>query len=192
MLSPIRIARDSCAELRLDILGGGPDAHAVAKPTDPAQLERHGTEMAGLLVGARGTAGLAGVAPAATVLPIRVAGWQPDEHGGDADEAVQQRDQFRHPGHLDAQRLPDADHGTDHHGDHEESDAGGGDAAGGQADGRGERDHHAADAEPDAALGRLVVGEAGEAEDEQQRSNDVGGLCSGSGGQCSQPPIRSE
>ncbi|HEY8773660.1 MAG TPA: S8 family serine peptidase [Gaiellaceae bacterium] len=65
-----------------DILGGGPDAHAVAKPRDPTQLERHGTEMAGLLVGARGTAGLAGVAPAATVLPIRVAGWQPDDRGG--------------------------------------------------------------------------------------------------------------
>ena len=65
-----------------DVLGGGADARAVAKPTDPAQLERHGTEMAGLLVGASGTAGLAGVAPAATVLPIRVAGWQPDERGG--------------------------------------------------------------------------------------------------------------
>jgi subtilisin family serine protease len=65
-----------------DIVGGSADAHAVAKPTDPAQLERHGTEMAGLLVGASGTAGLAGVAPAATVLPIRIAGWQPDEHGG--------------------------------------------------------------------------------------------------------------
>jgi minor extracellular serine protease Vpr len=65
-----------------DIVGGGVDAHALAKPTDPAQLERHGTEMAGLLVGAGGTAGLAGVAPAATVLPIRVAGWQTDEHGG--------------------------------------------------------------------------------------------------------------
>ena len=34
--------------------------------------------MAGLLVGAGGPAGLRGVAPAATVLPIRVAGWQPD------------------------------------------------------------------------------------------------------------------
>jgi subtilisin family serine protease len=65
-----------------DVIGGGADARAVAKPTDPAQTERHGTEMAGLLVGASGAAGLAGVAPAATVLPIRVAGWQPDEHGG--------------------------------------------------------------------------------------------------------------
>ena len=55
---------------------------AQAKPTDPSQLERHGTEMAGLLVGAGGPGGLAGVAPAATVLPIRVAGWQPDSRGG--------------------------------------------------------------------------------------------------------------
>ncbi len=65
-----------------DIVGGTADARAQAKPTDPAQLERHGTEMAGLLVGSGGVAGLAGVAPAATVLPIRVAGWQTDEHGG--------------------------------------------------------------------------------------------------------------
>ena len=39
-------------------------AQAQAKPTDPAQLEAHGTEMAGLLVGAGGPGGLAGVAPA--------------------------------------------------------------------------------------------------------------------------------
>ena len=37
--------------------------------------------MAGLLVGAGGPGGLAGVAPGATVLPIRVAGWQPDALG---------------------------------------------------------------------------------------------------------------
>jgi len=58
----------------IDVVGDGADAHARAKPTDPAQLERHGTEMAGLLAG--------GVAPGATVLPIRVAGWQADQ-GGD-------------------------------------------------------------------------------------------------------------
>ena len=34
--------------------------------------------MAGLLVGAGGPGGLQGVAPGASVLPIRVAGWQPD------------------------------------------------------------------------------------------------------------------
>ena len=37
--------------------------------------------MAGLLVGAGGPAGLAGVATGASVLPIRVAGWQPDSLG---------------------------------------------------------------------------------------------------------------
>src|SRR4051794_16077127 len=57
----------------IDILGDGADAHAHPKPTDPGQLERHGTEIAGLL---------GGVAPGATVLPIRVAGWQADQ-GGD-------------------------------------------------------------------------------------------------------------
>ena len=43
--------------------------------------ERHGTELAGLLVGARGPQGIHGVAPGATVLPIRVAGSQPDSSG---------------------------------------------------------------------------------------------------------------
>ena len=47
------------------------------EPARPAQLERHGTELAGILVGAGGPAGLHGVAPGATILPIRVAGWQP-------------------------------------------------------------------------------------------------------------------
>jgi subtilisin family serine protease len=63
----------------VDVVGDSADARARAKPTDPAQLERHGTEMAGLLVGA-GSAG-GGVAPGATVLPIRVAGWQADQRG---------------------------------------------------------------------------------------------------------------
>ena len=66
----------------VDVVGGATDAAAQAKPTDPAAVEAHGTEMAGLLVGAGGPGGLAGVAPAATVFPIRVAGWQPDARGG--------------------------------------------------------------------------------------------------------------
>ena len=37
--------------------------------------------MAGLLVGSGGPDGLQGVAPGATVFPIRVAGWQPDAEG---------------------------------------------------------------------------------------------------------------
>jgi hypothetical protein len=57
-------------------------AAAATKPDDATRVERHGTEMAGLLVGAGGPQGLAGVATGASVLPIRVAGWQGDVSGG--------------------------------------------------------------------------------------------------------------
>src|SRR6185295_9324430 len=56
-------------------------ADAQANPQQPSQLERHGTQLAGLLVGAGGPDGVQGVAPEATILPIRVAGWQPDAEG---------------------------------------------------------------------------------------------------------------
>src|SRR5918994_7944936 len=61
-----------------------PDARALARPhpNDPMRLERHGTQMAGLLVGGGGPGGARGVAPGATLLPIRVAGWQPNAEGG--------------------------------------------------------------------------------------------------------------
>jgi len=65
----------------VDIIGGDAGALAAARPDDPSQLERHGTQMAGLLVGAGGPGGLAGVATGASVLPLRVAGWQPDALG---------------------------------------------------------------------------------------------------------------
>jgi hypothetical protein len=65
-----------------DILTGAFSADAATKPDDATRIERHGTEMAGLLVGAGGPEGLAGVATGATVLPIRVAGWQQDVAGG--------------------------------------------------------------------------------------------------------------
>jgi subtilisin family serine protease len=65
-------------ERGIDIVGGEADAHAAPNPDEPAELERHGTELAGLLVGSGGPGALAGVAPGATVLPIRVAGWQRD------------------------------------------------------------------------------------------------------------------
>ena len=57
---------------------------AAQRPTRTARagVERHGTELAGILVGAGGPAGCSGVAPGATVLPIRVAGWQPAAAGG--------------------------------------------------------------------------------------------------------------
>jgi len=60
----------------IDIVDHGEDATAHANPQDPSQIERHGTELAGILVGAGGPGGLHGVAPGATVLPIRIAGWQ--------------------------------------------------------------------------------------------------------------------
>jgi minor extracellular serine protease Vpr len=62
----------------IDIVGGDAAAVAVPHPDEPAELERHGTEMAGLLVGSAGPGALAGVAPGASLLPIRVAGWQRD------------------------------------------------------------------------------------------------------------------
>ena len=62
----------------IDIVGGDPGARAAPRPDDPTQLEQHGTEMAGLLVGGGGPSGLSGVATGASVLPIRVAGWQPN------------------------------------------------------------------------------------------------------------------
>jgi subtilisin family serine protease len=65
----------------IDIIGGDAGALPATKPGAPTQLERHGTEMAGLLVGAGGPGGLQGVATGASILPIRVAGWQGDAHG---------------------------------------------------------------------------------------------------------------
>jgi len=62
----------------VDIVGGDAGALAAPEPDQPAVLERHGTEMAGLIVGSGGPGALAGVAPGATLLPIRVAGWQRD------------------------------------------------------------------------------------------------------------------
>src|SRR4051794_10390386 len=65
----------------VDLVNEGDDATARSNPQDPSQLEHHGTELAGLLVGAGGPGGLHGVAPGATVFPIRVAGWQPAADG---------------------------------------------------------------------------------------------------------------
>ena len=60
----------------IDVVDNGEDATAHPNPQDPSEIERHGTEMAGILVGSGGPGGLHGVASGATVLPIRVAGWQ--------------------------------------------------------------------------------------------------------------------
>jgi subtilisin family serine protease len=67
----------------IDVVGGSSDARAQPNPQNPAQLERHGTELAGVLVGS-GPRQLHGVAPGASVLPIRVAGWQQAASGRDA------------------------------------------------------------------------------------------------------------
>jgi len=64
-----------------DLVGNTRDTSARPSPEDPTRLERHGTEMAGLLVGSQGPGKMNGVAPGATVLPIRVAGWQREASG---------------------------------------------------------------------------------------------------------------
>ena len=65
----------------VDVVGGSPGAEAAPRPGSTGDLERHGTEAAGILVGAADEGGARGVAPAATLLPIRVAGWQPATGG---------------------------------------------------------------------------------------------------------------
>src|SRR5919201_3719442 len=64
----------------IDLLGSN-GAKAAADPDDSSRVEEHGTELAGILVGAGGPGGIGGVATGASVLPIRVAGWQRDETG---------------------------------------------------------------------------------------------------------------
>ena len=71
-------------ERGIDVVGGTTSAVAQPNPQDRKQVERHGTELAGVLAGSGGPDGLHGVAPGATVLPIRVAGWQRTASGQDA------------------------------------------------------------------------------------------------------------
>jgi len=66
----------------LDMLDPERRAIARAHPDEPTRLERHGTQMAGLIAGGGGPGGIRGVVPAARILPIRVAGWQPSAEGG--------------------------------------------------------------------------------------------------------------
>ena len=89
----------------IDIVDPGGDAGAAGNPTQPGRSERHGTELAGLIVGEDGPAGLHGVAPKAFVRPIRVAGWQPDATG---DVAVYSRSDQVLAG-LEAAVDPDED-----------------------------------------------------------------------------------
>ncbi len=64
----------------VDVVDGDDSPQAEANP-DTGELERHGTQLAGLVAGANGPAGLAGIASGASILPIRVAGWQRDSRG---------------------------------------------------------------------------------------------------------------
>ena len=65
----------------IDVVGGDSDVSPRASPANGALLETHGTRMAGIVAGANGPDGLAGVAPGATILPIRVLGWMRDATG---------------------------------------------------------------------------------------------------------------
>jgi subtilisin family serine protease len=65
----------------LDVVTSGGSAEAEPNPSRPSEVERHGTEMAGVLVGHGGRFGLRGLAPGARLLPIRIAGWQRDASG---------------------------------------------------------------------------------------------------------------
>jgi hypothetical protein len=62
----------------VDVAGTAIDARPQSGPG--SVIERHGTETAGIVVGA-GRGDLSGAAPGATILPIRVGGWQRDASG---------------------------------------------------------------------------------------------------------------
>ncbi len=66
----------------IDLLSPGSGAVAQPHPTIPGRPERHATELAGIVTGSEGPGGLHGVAPGSSVLPIRIAGWQPNAEGG--------------------------------------------------------------------------------------------------------------
>jgi subtilisin family serine protease len=65
----------------VDVLERDDLASAEPKPDEPSELERHATQLAGLIVGSGGPGGMSGVARNSTVLPIRVGGWQRDASG---------------------------------------------------------------------------------------------------------------
>ena len=62
----------------VDVVGGDPDVSAAPNPDNRSELERHGTQLAGIVVG---PGALGGVAPGASIFPVRVAGWQRDASG---------------------------------------------------------------------------------------------------------------
>jgi len=66
----------------VDVINPGSGGIAQPHPTIPGRPERHGTELAGIVTGSEGPDGLHGIAPGASILPVRVAGWQPNAEGG--------------------------------------------------------------------------------------------------------------
>ena len=66
----------------IDLINPGSGGIAQPHPTISGRPERHATELAGIVAGSEGPGGLQGVAPGASILPVRVAGWQPDAEGG--------------------------------------------------------------------------------------------------------------
>jgi subtilisin family serine protease len=66
----------------VDLLDPGSGGIAQPHPTIPGRPERHATELAGIIAGTEGPGGLHGIAPGASILPVRVGGWQPNAEGG--------------------------------------------------------------------------------------------------------------
>jgi minor extracellular serine protease Vpr len=66
----------------VDVIDPGSGGIAQPHPTIPGRPERHATELAGIVAGTEGPDGLHGIAPGASILPIRVGGWQPNAEGG--------------------------------------------------------------------------------------------------------------
>ena len=102
-----------------------------------------------------------------------------DDDRGESDEAVQQGDEFGHPRHLDDPRPPEADRAADENGDDQQRESDRGlrlppQLLDGEPDRRGDRDDHAADAKEHTAAGGLVLAEPVQAQDEQQRGDEVG------------------
>ena len=66
----------------VDVIDPGSGGIAQPHPTVPGRPERHATELAGIIAGTEGPDGLHGIAPGASILPVRVGGWQPNAEGG--------------------------------------------------------------------------------------------------------------
>ncbi len=93
-----------------------------------------------------------------------------DQDRGQADEAVQHRDQFGHARHRHAGGQHRADHDRRNDPDRHRSESAGHDAK----DGGSNRQQHADDAQQVASPRGGLIRQAGQAEDEQHCRHDVG------------------